>query len=43
MIYLRGLRFFNNAPVDLRILGGFAIYVDGGVDGFSIENLSGIL
>jgi hypothetical protein len=22
------------APVDLRIFGGFAIYIDGGVDGF---------
>jgi hypothetical protein len=22
------------APVNLRIFGGFAIYVDGGVDGF---------
>ena len=35
MIHLRGLRFFNNAPVDPRILGGVAIYVDGSVDGLN--------
>ena len=33
MIHLRGLRFFNNAPVDLRIFGGFPFYVDEDVDG----------
>jgi hypothetical protein len=29
-----GIRQTAKAPVNLRICGGFAIYVDGSVDGF---------
>ena len=32
-----GIRQTAKAPVDLRILGGFAIYVDGAVDGITIH------
>jgi len=35
---LRGVRFFYKALVNLRILGGFPIYGDGGVDGFFFPN-----
>lgn len=31
------------APVDLRIFGGFAIYVDGSVDGFNSYYFSSFL
>jgi hypothetical protein len=31
-----GIRQTPKAPVNLRILGGFAIYVDGSVDGFFV-------
>jgi len=31
---LKGVRFFYNAPVNLRILGGCAIYMVEGVVGF---------
>jgi hypothetical protein len=31
-----GIRQTAKAPVYLRILGGFAIYIDGSVDGFEI-------
>jgi len=41
-----GIRQTAKAPVNLRIFGGFAIHVDGGVDGFLLyphetENLYG--
>jgi len=32
-----GIRQTAKAPVDLRICGGFTIYVDGGVDGSSFD------
>jgi len=34
ILYLKGVRFFYKAPVNLRIFGGFAIQGDGSVDGF---------